>query len=178
MKTLMRNKSGQALLETALVVPVLAILFFGIVDYSRAVYAAEVIDNLSGEGSSMASRATALPSTAAAVMTDSDLNMSSSGCVIVTSVTAGTSSGTYKVTGQAQSTTCNSATSKIGCYPPPTSCGSATIPTTVQTVLTTSPSSTVYITEVYYKFSPITPIGSLLHNTNLLPSQLYSVSYY
>jgi Flp pilus assembly protein TadG len=173
-----RNNSGQALLEVALIVPVLAIFIFGIVDYGRAIYDAEVIDNLSGEGSSMASRGTTLANTVTAVLADSDLNMSSLGCVIVSSVSAGANPNTFTIASQAQSAVCNSATSRVGCYPPPSSCGSATVPASIQTILQTSPSSTIYITEVFYNFKPVTPLGAFLGNSNLLPAQLYSVAYY
>src|SRR5579863_7549934 len=109
--------------------PMLMIFVFGIVDYTRAIYDQEVITNLAGEGSSMASRGAGLAATAAAVWSDADIDMADNGCVIVTSV-ASPSSGTYKVTGQAYSTVCNNSySSKIGCYPPPSSCGNATIPT-------------------------------------------------
>lgn len=177
MKTLRQNNSGQALLELALIMPMLMIFVFGIVDYTRAIYDQEVITNLAGEGSSIASRGAGLAATAAAVWSDADIDMANNGCVIVTSV-ASPSSGSYKVTGQAYSTTCNSASSKIGCFPPPSGCGAATIPTLVQTVVQSSTNPNVYITEVYFKFSPVTPVGSFLHTNNFLPSQLYAVAYY
>ena len=108
MKTLRQNNSGQALLELALIMPMLMIFVFGIVDYTRAIYDQEVITNLAGEGSSMASRGGGLAATVAAVWSDADIDMADNGCVIVTSV-ASPSSGSYKVTGQAYSTVCNSA---------------------------------------------------------------------
>jgi Flp pilus assembly protein TadG len=172
-----RNNSGQALVELALIMPMLMIFVFGIVDYTRALYDQEVITNLAGEGSSMASRATPLAETVTAVWSDADIDMTDNGCVIVTSVSS-PSSGSYKVTAQSQSTICNSPPSKIGCAPPPSSCGNATIPTLVQTVIQSSTNPTVYITEVYFKFTPVTPVGSFLHTSNFLPSQLYAVAYY
>jgi len=42
-KTLKRDNSGQALLEVSLLLPLLAVLVLGIVDFSRAIYDAEVI---------------------------------------------------------------------------------------------------------------------------------------
>ena len=36
---------------------------------------------------------------------------------------------------------------------------------------------TVFVTEVYYQYSSLTPIGNLLSRT-ILPSQMYDVAYY
>jgi hypothetical protein len=177
MKMFRRNNSGQALVELALIMPMLMIFVFGIVDYTRALYDQEVITNLAGEGSSMASRGARLSDTAAAVWSDADIDMASSGCVVITSVSS-PSSGSYKVGDQAYSTVCNSGTSKIGCAPPASGCGNATIPPLVQTVLQSSSNPKVFITEVYFKFSPVTPVGKFLGVSNFLPSQLYAVAYY
>ena len=81
------NESGQALVEFALSAIMMLILVFGLIDFSRAIFIAQVIANLSGEGSSMASRGTTLSDTAAAVTAASaPLNLSVSGQVIVSSV--------------------------------------------------------------------------------------------
>jgi len=178
MTTLYRDRSGQALVELTLVLPLLLIFVLGIVDYGRAIYDMEVVTNLSGEGSSMASRGTSLGNTAIAVMADADVDMNSNGCVVVTSVASGATPGTYKVTGQATSAVCNGGSSRIGCFPPPATCGNANLPVGVQTVLQANANTTVYVTEVFYNFSAATPVGSFLTNSTLLPSQLYSVAFY
>ncbi len=176
------EESGQALVEISLILLMLAIFVFGIIDYSRAIYDTEVIKNLSGEGSSLASRGTSAANTVLAVINDAgtggatDLTMSSRGCVIVTSVTSPTA-GSYRVTGQAVSSPCNSGTSKIGGCPSG-SCGAATLPGSVQTVLAANLNTTIYVTEVFYNFNAVTPIGGLLTTTDLLPAQLYDAAYY
>jgi hypothetical protein len=179
MRLFRQSTSGQSLLELALIMPMLMIFVFGIIDFTRAIYDLEVITNLAGEGSSSASRepSTFFASTVTAIMGDADINMTTNGCVIITGVNSPTST-TFKVTAQSISSPCNSGSSKIGCFPPPTSCGNATVPTLVQQVLQSPSNPTVAITEVYYTFTPITPIGYFLHNTNLLPTQMYAIAYY
>ncbi len=174
-----RDQSAQAILEMAFILPILCVMVLGVVDYSRAIYDEEVITNLAGEGAGLASRTTSLPNTVTAVVGDSDLNLSANGCVIVTSVSS-PSAGHYQVTGQAQSTPCNGGTSQIGCFPPPASCGTASIPAGVMSVFTGGAPAgyTVYITEIYYNFSPATGLGSFLHGSGLLPSRMYAVAYY
>lgn len=187
MRTLRQDLSGQALLEMALILPMLVIFVLGVVDYSRAIYDREVITNLAGEGSSSASRSggpTAFPSVVSTVVSDAsgDLNMSGLGCVIISSVTVNTPGGSSAIlTGQATSSPCTiTGSSKIGCYPAGSGCSSvaATVPAGVQTVLTANANAVIYVTEVFYKYQAITPIGHYLNSSAMLPSQLYSVAYY
>jgi Flp pilus assembly protein TadG len=182
MRMFRQNASGQSLVELALIMPMLMVFVFGIVDFTRALYYKEVITNLAGEGSAAASRelTTYFPTTVAAVMSDADINMTKNGCVVITQVT-NPSSGKYTVSGQIISNPCNAGASDpslIGCYPPPSGCGNATIPTLVQTVLQSTTNPTVAITEVFYNYTPITPIGYFMHSNNLLPTKLYAIAYY
>ena len=174
-----QQSSGQALVEIAMVVPVLAVLVFGVIDFARAIYYVEVIKNLTGEGSSMSSRGTSLPLTVQTVVNDagSDLNLASLGCVIATSVT-NTGAGTHplQVTGQSTQGSCSGISSKIGCFPPPSTCGNASLPSEATSALQTNQS--LYITEIFYKYSTVTPIGTLLNNANILPTSLYDAAYY
>ena len=159
--------SGQALVECALSVTVMLVLIFGMIDLSRAIFVAEVIANLSGQGSSMASRGTTLANTAAAVAASSaPLNLNTSGRVIVSAVY--NSNGGMKLTGQAALggiTALSHVGSVIG--------GTATVPASAAPQL----NQTVYVTEVFYRFKAITPIGNFLAKT-FLPSQLYDAAYF
>src|SRR5208283_1218659 len=81
------GNSGQALVEFAISATMMLILVFGLIDFSRAIFIEQVITNLTGEGSSMASRGTSLSDTATAVVAASaPLSISTSGQVIVSSV--------------------------------------------------------------------------------------------
>jgi hypothetical protein len=176
---LISDESGQSLVELALAATVLLTLTFGAVDFGRAIYYVEVIKNLTSEGSSLASRGTSPAVTATTVMTDagSNLSLTANGCVFVTAVlNSGGSTSPYQVTQQSSQGSCGGLVSKIGCYPPPSTCGKATLPTEAAAALQSGQS--LYITEIYYTFSPVTPIGGLLKNVNALPSQLYDAAYY
>ncbi len=166
-KTRRAGDSGQALVEFALSATLMLTLVFGLVDFSRAIYISEVITNLTGEGSSMASRGTTLSDTATAVIAASDpLNLNVSGQVIISSVF--NNNNRIQLTAQVSQGGLG-ATSRIGSVIG----GTAGFPSTVVPQL----NQTVYVTEVFYKYKPITPIGNLLVGT-VLPTQLYDVAYY
>ncbi len=181
MKKINREESGQALVELAFALVLLCVFVSGIIDFGRAIYDVEVMKNLVGEGSSMASRTTTLPMTVTTLVNDAgaDINLGTQGCVIVTSVTNNPSGSGQVVTGQA-SQCAIAATSKVGCLKGQGSCGSssAILPQAAVNALATEPTgSSIYVTEIYYTYNTVTPIVGLL-GTSVLPSQLYSVAYY
>jgi len=182
MRRFKRDQRAQALIEIAFLLPMLTVLVLGTVDYSRATYDEEVITNLAGEGSSLASRSggattASLSNAVTAVLADTDIDLADLGCVVVSAVTS-PSSGSYQLTGQVYSSTCNIGSSYVGCYPTSSKCAStaATLPAGVQSVLTANSGQVVYVTEVFYKFNSATAVGKLV--TSVLPSQLYAVAYY
>jgi TadE-like protein len=171
--------SGQALIELSLAAVVLCIFVFGIIDFSRAVYDVEVIQNLAAEGSSMASRGAAPLKTAQTVVTDAgnDLSMSTMGCVIVTAVTnTGAGPNPFQVT--AQGSQCGiAASSKVGCLKGQGGCNTSTATLPVEAGEALQASQSLYVTEIFYKYNTITPVMGLLGG-NILPAQLYSAAYY
>jgi len=128
----MSEDFGQAVMELAISAPLLLILVMGVFDGARAIYYVEVAKNLTSEGSSMASRGTSVLQTAQTVVTDAGTNlaMGTKACVIVTAVlNNGNPSNNFQVTAQStQLGACTGLSSKIGCFPPPSSCGTATLP--------------------------------------------------
>jgi Flp pilus assembly protein TadG len=175
------EQSGQALIEMAAVTMLLCVIVLGIVDFGRAIYDVEVMKNLAGEGSSMASRGTSAQLSAQTVVTEagSDINLSSQGCVVETVVT--NQSGTLSITDQQSS--CGSSSSyrsKIGCLQGVGGCQSSSpaLPSYASTALSAEVSgSSIYVTEVYHSFSPITPVVNILGPATI-PNQFYAVAYY
>jgi len=162
------DESGQALVEFAVIAPLLFILAFGIIDFSRAIYHMQVMTGLTRQGSNLASRGTDLPTTVASVIAgDAPLDLNKNGEVIVSSVT--NTGGVFKISGQL-SQGAMTAPSKIGVGVGTT----ATLPAAAATVL--QPNQTIYVTEVYYSYQPITPIRNMLKIA--LPSTLYDVAYF
>jgi len=164
------NNRGQAIVEFTLFAMVLVFLFFGLIDFSRVIQARLILINLSREGSNLASRGTSLTNAVADVINDaSPWNMNSSGRVIASSVL--NSNGTFIITEQVASGGLSGAAapSRIGHVG-----GNATLPVT--SVPLPQPNQYLYITEVYWPFTPLTPIGQLLGLT--LPPVLYDVAYF
>jgi len=175
-----QDESGQALIELSLVLFTLCLFVFGIIDFSRAIYDTEVMQNLAGEGSSMASRGVTPSNAATAVVTyaGTDLSLGTKGCVVVTAVTnAGTAQNpNFQVTGQAYQ--CGiAASSKVGCLKGQGNCGSSIATLPAQAGLALQANQSLYVTEIFYNYSTITPIGNFLGD-NVLPSQFYRAAYY
>ncbi|MGA2961625.1 MAG: TadE/TadG family type IV pilus assembly protein [Candidatus Korobacteraceae bacterium] len=169
------GESGQALMEFALIGSVMIILLLGLIDLGRAIFDKEVMSDLTRTGSNLASRGpcgtlTACLTTAAnAVMTQpSDLNMSANGMVIVTAVQAD-GAGNATIIGQYTQGTVAGASSKVGVQGNP-----PTLPATTPPI--PPKNQTIYVTEVFYSFTPITPIGKFM--TIAFPSTLYDVAYF
>ena len=162
------------MIEFALIVMVLAVMLFGVIDFSRAIYERQVIINLTREGSNLAARgvgdspAESVSNAVTAVIAAANpLNLNTKGRVIISAVV--NSNGIFRVTTQLSKGGIT-ATSKVrtGTGVP------ATMPATNPVI--PRPNQTTYVTEVFYNFVPITPVGKLLKI--ILPSQLYDAAYF
>ena len=161
------DDGGQALLELALCASALFVILFGAIDITRALFVGQIIVNLSGEGCALASRGISLSDTATAVMNASPpLDFAGHGRVIVSSIY--NNDNTLKLTGQSALGGL-AASSKIG-----SSIGSTV---TLPANATPQVGQTVFVTEIFYTCTSITPVGSFLHAT-IMPSQMYDVGYY
>lgn len=164
-----RNRAGQALIEFTFVAFMMIVMLFGLIDFGRAVYERQILTNLSREGANLASRSTDFTNTISAVMlSSSPLQLNTKGRVIITSIT--NFNGTARIASQLAQGSLTAATSKVGT----TVGGAATLPATAFAL--PRPNQTLYVSEVYYTYAPITPLGKLL--TLTLPTRLYDAAYF
>ena len=179
------GECGQVLLEFALTLPLLVVLVFGLIDFSRGIYIQQVLVSLTRDSSLMAARGT-LPADVVTVLTTntnttgtSPLDLMNRGRIIITPVI---NNGTdaipvYQVAAaQYSAGTCQGCTtmnSRVGANVvgssatlPPQPADGNSFP---------QPGKTVYVTEIFYAYQALTPIGTLL--ARVMPSQLYDVAY-
>jgi len=169
---------GQALMEFAIVVVILAVLVMGLADYGRLFVTRQMMVVASREGANLAARGTTLSNAVAAMVATAPAMLFTNGygTIIASSVTRN-NGGTPTVSGQVRFGATNYA-SRIGTL---NATGNAvTLPST-QLPAT---NQTLYITEVYYPFAMVTPVGNLLNllrgrGTNApTTSLLYDVSFF
>jgi Flp pilus assembly protein TadG len=172
-KIIAENSSGQAAVEYAIIVTSMLLLLCAVIDFGRALNYMQVMVGLTRQGSNLASRGSTLAQAAASVVSgDAPLDLNSSGEVIVTSVTNTNNANT--ITGQA---TAGSLTlsSRIGNYVANNPGASkASVPTGANSMLQAG--QTVYVTEIFYTYHPITPIGNLM--SIVMPTTLYEAGYF
>jgi Flp pilus assembly protein TadG len=169
---LMGRSSGQASVELGFTLILLLVLICGSIDFGRALNDLQTMADLTRQGSNLASRGTTLPKAAQAVITgQSGLDLANNGVVIVTSVTNNNS--VFTITGQASQGTLPQS-SKIG-----TGVGTnvtGTLPAAAENSLQNG--QTIFVTEIFYAFAPLTPIGKLTSNAISMPSTLYNAAYF
>lgn len=166
------DERGGAMVELAIFLPLLLTMVFGLIDFSQIILDKQIMCGLSRQGSNLASRGHLKPAdvVAAVVAQGASLNIATNGRIILTEVSNNTTTLQPQIVVQQPSTTGISVTSSIG-----TGVGNpATVPTAASTDLNAG--RTLYITEVFYSYSPMTPIGNFLKKS--LATTLYEVAYF
>lgn len=162
------GERGQALLELVPVVALMLALAFGVIETSYAIWQLQVITALSREGSNLASRNTPLATAAATVINDGlVLKSADSGQMDVIVTAVQNQNGAFIITGQAANGSL-SATSRIG--------NGTNSKATLPAGSTIPLNGSVYITEVFSKYSSITPLGAVMKIK--MPATLYDVAYF
>ena len=186
-----RDRSGQALVEFSFTAVVLILLLFGMIDFAIAIYYRQVMINVSREGSNLAARGAGstqdealsnaldqvVRSAYPLTITNADATGRGMGRVIISAVRRDTQSGPlrYLVTSQCAKGGLSStdAPSKVG----PNGVGRiglGNLPITSPQI--PAGHSTLYVTEVYYRFKPASPLGKLVGF--VMTNQLYDVAYF
>jgi hypothetical protein len=179
-KKLFANGSGQAAAELAVVMLLMIPLLCASIDFGRAFYQLQILSELSRQGSSLALRGegTTTCDTLCTAGTDllsgaSGLNLGSNGTVIISSLSqpsvvtgVGPSGSGYKINEQWISSGGLGKASKIG-----------TAGQTNRTIAGApglEDGQFMYVTEIFYSFTPITPLGKKVG----IPTTLYDVAYF
>lgn len=166
----LEDERGAALVELAFCLPLILVLVFGLIDFSQIILDNEKMSGISRQGSDLISRGTTMAVTLTALNTQgASMNIGTQGMIILTEV-VNDSNGNPEIEFQQGASTGIPVASKVG-----TGVGNpAIVPSNASTVL--SAGQTLYITEVFYSYKPMTPIGGFLKTS--LASNLYEVAYF
>ena len=100
---MLKKSDGGALIELAIILPILLLLVLGVFEYGRAIHAKNIITNMSREGANLASRtsSTAQQIIDAIALTAQPLDMTANGMLFITKVRGqGAGSTVPRVTAQ------------------------------------------------------------------------------
>ena len=172
------GQKGQALMEFAIIIVILAVLVMGLADYGRLFVTRQMMVVASREGANLAARGTTLSNAVTAMVATAPAMLFANGYgTIIASAVTSNNGGVVTVTGQVKYGATNYA-SRIGNL---NATGNAVALPSTQLPGT---NQTLYITEVYYPFAMVTPVGNLLNllrgrgtNTPTI-SLLYDASFF
>jgi Flp pilus assembly protein TadG len=166
----LEDQQGAAVVELGLCIPLLLLVVFGLIDFSQIIFDHQMMSGISRQGSNLASRnpdMTLQDDVSALVTQGASMGIGTNGRILISKVR--NNNGVAQVVDQAVSATGIPVTSAIG------SAGStASMPASATTVLNAN--QTIYVTEVFYSYTPMTPIGNFLKTS--LTSTLYESAYF
>jgi hypothetical protein len=165
------GERGAALLELALLLPILVVLAFGVIDLGRLIHARLMVANVTREGGSLASRDIQTGDNLIAMLQSSatPFDLQAQGRIYVTKIKAGET--------QANSLPYIDSKFQGGAYVVSSSIGGnvGQAPTGLSTTMynhlrfepapqSTSDISEISIVEVFYYYKPITPLPNFVQN--------------
>jgi hypothetical protein len=160
------GKKGVAVVEFALILPLLIVLVFWIVDFGRLIQAHLIITNVSREGGNLASRGIKSGNDLVNMLQSSatPLDLNGLGKIFVSRIKAGTSSASpnpfiasqFSVGNLGVSSEIRNGLSGLGL--------SQTLyqHLTFQSLQNTSDIAEIWVVEVYYRYKPITPLPNFI----------------
>jgi len=165
----LEDERGEVLVELAMCATLLIILAFGTIEFSQMLLVHQTMAGLTRQGSSLASRGTTLPDTMSALVAQgASLNIATNGRIFVTEVAD--INNAPQIINQVESPSGIAAASAVG-----TGIGNpATMPSSARSILQAG--QAIYVTEVFYTYSPMTPVGSFLNKS--LASTFYEAAYF
>lgn len=85
---MLKKSDGGALIELAIILPILLLLVFGVFEYGRAIHAKNIITNMSREGANLASRTSSAAQQImdSVALTAQPLDMTSNGMIFIAEV--------------------------------------------------------------------------------------------
>jgi len=187
-----RRTRGQALAEFGIVLPFLAMVLLGVVEFGYAIYHSLLIDAVAREGSNLIARDTTMTDAEAALRAGAQgpVQFDSNGRVIFSVIKLGTggSNNGQPIIAQRYAFGGLSVTSVLGTPPSASYAGSPDykavnadndssirITGALPNGLTLSTGQSVYVTEVFVRHSTVSPINRL---GVTLPSTLYASAYF
>jgi Flp pilus assembly protein TadG len=161
----LRCERGQAAVELAVVTPLLLILFLGIFEFGRAFELVHALGGLSREGANLAARGVPLDQAVTVTLSNGqDIQLSTQGGVIATRLSK--SAGKLTVDDQV-ATAGYAGRSHYGVK------GGAPINLTPATF---SDGQTVYVVELFYRYSTVTPFK--VFTKTVFPDELYARTFF
>ena len=183
-----RDRSGQALIEFVLPAVFLILLLFGLIDFAIAIYYRQVMINVSREGSNLAARG-AGDTQDAAISNALDAVVASAGPLeimgtvtnkgmgrVIISAVIKSNNATYWVVDQWAKGGLSSGDAPSKIHDGVGRIVVSKLPQTAGLPQVPAGHSTMYITEVYYRFKTASPLGKLV--PFVIPTQLYDVAYF
>jgi hypothetical protein len=187
-------RDGQAVVETALIMPLVVVLVLGVVEFSYALLDAHVVTKATREGSNLISRNVSLQDAVTAMrnMSDRPLNFNDGSSTVIFSVlkrgaTSGSTNFNQNILYQRFSFGTYAGTSKLttrgaGSFGGAPDYQAANSDTDANLQVTNMPAGLlvttggmIYVTEIYTAHTLLTPLSNLGLS---LPQTLYSIAYF